>query len=263
MTGTLAQLIALTAYGNDYLKNGKLPENFYPENTAFQFCNKADFRISVENVVAIDPIEWFKYLKNDGCKALRLFYLPSKDQSAKDHQLAAFVGGGGLWLIEAIYNTYSNFWANRWQVTNQNDPDKKIWTVNYALTSHKEKSINLQINPEKIKVQLQKTLTEIAEFASRQNLKIWKEKFEKAIEALNSQAPNEDFYHKNLIPADNYSLTARQVLFAAGMSWVFGGMGSWNDLGFQEQDTNDMYNKLSEQLYNDIIYAVISATNSY
>lgn len=42
MTGPLAQLIALTAYGNDYLMTGNLLD-FYPSNTTFQFCNSVDF----------------------------------------------------------------------------------------------------------------------------------------------------------------------------------------------------------------------------
>ncbi len=43
MTGTLAQLIALTAYGNAYLTTGNLPDDFYPSNTTFQFCKTVDF----------------------------------------------------------------------------------------------------------------------------------------------------------------------------------------------------------------------------
>jgi len=30
MTGVLAQLISLTAYGNQWLKTGQLPDGFYP-----------------------------------------------------------------------------------------------------------------------------------------------------------------------------------------------------------------------------------------
>ena len=38
MTGTLAQIIALTAFGNDFLKNGTIPADFNSANTTFQFC---------------------------------------------------------------------------------------------------------------------------------------------------------------------------------------------------------------------------------
>jgi hypothetical protein len=83
MVGTLAQIVALVAYGNDYIENGKISDDFYSTNTTFQFCNMVDFRESrkmifssknKEKVVSINPIEWFKYLRVDGCIHLRLYY---------------------------------------------------------------------------------------------------------------------------------------------------------------------------------------------
>jgi hypothetical protein len=89
MTGTLAQLIGLTTYGNAYLMKGNLPNDFYPSNTIFQFCKTVDF-ITIkkvyfisklkEAVVADNPLKWFLMLKKDGCKKLRLYFQNSKDQ---------------------------------------------------------------------------------------------------------------------------------------------------------------------------------------
>lgn len=70
MTGTLAQIIALTAFGNDFLKNGTISTDFNTTNTTFQFCNKVNFREfkkqfffskPKENVIADNPTEWFQY----------------------------------------------------------------------------------------------------------------------------------------------------------------------------------------------------------
>src|SRR5438045_4027623 len=144
MTGPLAQIVTLSGFGNDFLYNGRLTASFYDTNSSFQFCNKVDFRVfkqafffskRKELVIADNPVEWFTYLKNNGCKKLRLFFQPSKDQSfAKDYKIAGLIGGGGTWLIEAVYNNYSNGWANRWEVTKKDDPDNNIWTVNYGMT---------------------------------------------------------------------------------------------------------------------------------
>jgi hypothetical protein len=272
MTGILAQIIALTAYGNDFLKNGKVLTDFNSTNTTFQFCNKIDFREfkkqfffskPKEKVVAENPIKWFEFLKTDGCKHLRLYFEYSKDQSfAKDHKLAGLVGGGGTWLIEAIYDSYSNYWANRWEVTNQNATDNKIWTVNYGITIAKQHISNLQIDNEKAKLKLRQTLIEIADFAFKQNLQSWGELFDKAIKTMDSTSPEAN-YHTDLIPLDNYSLTAKQLLFSAGNAWVFGGMGSWNDLGFDNKEDNETYDRLSEQLYSNINEAIIASTNTY
>jgi hypothetical protein len=272
MTGIVSQIIALTSYGNDFLKNGNISPDFNSSNTTFQFCNKVDFRElkkqyffskAKEQVVAENPTKWFEYLKEDGCKHLRLYFEYSKDQSfAKDHKLAGLVGGGGTWLIETIYDKYSNYWANRWEVTNKNATDNKIWTVNYGMSVANQHISNLQIDNEKVKTKLRQTLTEIADFAFKQNLQNWGEIFDKAIETIDSSLP-EAKYHNDLIPLDNYTLTAKQLLFSAGNSWVFGGMGSWNDLGFDNKEDNETYDRLSEQLYSNINEAIIASTNTY
>ena len=273
MIGPLAQLIALVAYGNDFLRNGNVPADFDSSNTTFQYCNKVDFRdfkkISLsskteEGVIAKCPTEWFKHLKDSGCKRLRLWHECSKDQSfAKDYKLAGFVGGGGVWLIEALHSNCCNYWANRWEVTKENAPDKKIWSVNYAMVVKRQCSINMKIDEQKVKRELRHTLTEIVDFAREQNLNYWAEQFNRSITILDSISPNEEYYHKDLIPLDNFSLIAQQILFSAGSAWVFGGMGSWNDLGFDSKEDNDTYERLSEQLFSNIIDAIIAGINTF
>lgn len=273
MTGTLAQVIALTAFGNDYLMNGEVPTDFSSANTTFQFCNQVDFRVfkkrfffskPKENIISTNPTEWFRYLKIDGCKHLRLYFEYSKDHSfAKDHKLAGLVGGGGNWLIETVYDNYSNYWSHRWEVTNKNAPDRKIWTVNYGMTRKKQHISNLQIDNYTTKQKLKQILSEIAEFAFKKNLQSWGEQFEKAKLTLDSLTPESNYYHTDLIPVDKYSLIARQIIFSAGSAWVFGGMGSWNDLGFDSKEDNEAYDRLSEQLYSNINEAIIAGTNTY
>ncbi len=248
MIGTLAQLITLVAYGNNYLKNGVVPENFDAHNTTFQFCNSIDFRVftkffffskPAEKIVAPTSAAWFKYLKQDGCKVLRIYFENSVDQVTtrdKDYKLAGFVGGGGSWLIEAVYDSYSNYWASKWEVTNKNAADQKIWTVNYGIAIKNQHVGNLQIEPETAKEKLRQTLTEIAEFAVVHDFAHWANQFEKSIILLDSQAPDKEYYHTDLIPENSYSLADRQLLFAAGNAWVFGGMGTWNDLWFKYSD---------------------------
>lgn len=272
MTGSLAQVIALTAFGNDYLKNGHIPKYFINKNTTFQFCNKVEFgeRKKIffiklrEIVVANNPVEWFKFLKSDGCKHLKLYFEYSKDQSfAEDHKLAGLIGGGGSWLIEAVYDNYSNYWANKWEVTNLNAADRNIWKVNYGIAVRNQHISNLQIDNKEIKNTLRRTLMEISDFAFKQNLQSWGQQFEKARSTLDSLIPEENYYHNDLIPIDNYSLLAKQIIFSAGSAWVFGGMGSWNDLGFHKKEDNEAYNRLSKQLYSNINQALIAGVNTY
>jgi hypothetical protein len=61
--------------------------------------------------------------------------------------------------MEAIYENHSNYWVNRWEVTNQNASDNKIWTVNYGMTVKKQHRSNLQLDNQKVKKKLRKTKT--------------------------------------------------------------------------------------------------------
>ncbi|MCB0429153.1 MAG: hypothetical protein H6585_00380 [Flavobacteriales bacterium] len=273
MTGNLAQLIALATYGNAYLTTGSLPDDFYPANTTFQFCRSVDFLAlrktfffskPKETIVAVTPIDWFKMLKKDSCKKIRLYFQYSKDQSfAKDHKLAGLVGGGGTWLIETIFDSYSDYWVGRWEVKDPNAPDHNIWKVSYDLIAPHNRTTDIKVNLDGVKKKISQTLTEIASFASQLENQYWMEQFNKAKEVLSSASPKENYYHKDLIVVGNYSLKAQQVLFAAGCAWVFGGMGSWNDIGFDNKEDENRYDELSAQLYDDINQSILAVVNSY
>ncbi|MBK9542794.1 MAG: hypothetical protein IPO49_10895 [Bacteroidetes bacterium] len=275
MTGTLAQLIALTTYGNEFLKKGSLEPPFYPENSTFQFCKTVDFHefrkrlfSSKYNEVKInaDPNEWFLLLKKEKTKVLHLFYRKSEDEKmSPDHKMAGFVGGGGTWMIEQRCEGFSYYWQARWTVNNDETEDRNRWTVNYGRFDRKIKSTNLVFSGNMIREELRKTLSDISAFAYSQNQKGWSETFQKALYELSNQTPEEHYYHKDLLPPGAYSLESRQLLYSAAMSWVFGGMGSWNDIIFDDPEVEKRYDELSAKLYgaiNDSVLAVVNVVVS-
>lgn len=304
MNGILAQLVSLTSYGNAFLQGNDDIENFYPGNSTFQFCNKVNFvnfkktlfsSTPKEVQVADNPIEWFRLLKKQGCKGLRLFYEPTQNPPAgtPDHKLAGMVGGGGTWMIETMYGKFSHYWFNRWQVTQKDDPERKlrpiglseniaqsgetsevrpsddgpparpVWSVSYGMIDKDQPVSNKQFDIKEISSLLQQNLQNITAFAQTQQLSNWARVFTKAASILNSVTPIQDYYHQDLLVEKHYSLQARQLLAAAGAAWVFGGMGSWNDLGFDTDETNKTYDDLSAQLYNVINKAVLAVANSF
>ena len=272
MTGIVAQLTSLVSFGNEFLRSGELPADFYPANSTFQFCNSVEFVAFRKTFffsrfrevgVADDPYQWFKRLKKDKCKQLSLYYEKSQGESVgPDHKLAGFVGGGGTWMIEAIYNKHSDYWANNWTVSDKEAADRRIWSVKYGATSWDRPTRNIQFELPAIKEELNAALSNISAFATKQQLDEWALIFKKAKKALDSDDPGAEFYHKDLIVTKNYTLIARQILYSAGLAWVFGGMGSWNDLGFGTDEDNKTYDELSAALYSTINNAIMAAMNA-
>ena len=85
--------------------------------------------------------------------------------------------------------------------------------------------------------------------------------FSTAIEVLNDPTPLTKVYHSDISPPGYLSREAQALLAAAQAAWVFGGMGSWNDLRFDGDDQRT-YDFLSNQLYTLLITAIIQATNA-
>lgn len=269
ITGTVSQLITLTSFGNHDLNNAQLPATFYPANQAFQFCNIVDFRKlsnssdTEATILAANPIEWYKYLKESGCNALRLAYNYSENQAVQDYRTAGLVGGGGTWLIEADYGDYSNYWGRRWSMNTQKTSDNRIWNVNYMRIAEEENSIYLEIDRQQTRTKLSKALTEIASFAFMNNEQQWGKIFEQAKDTLESATPEKGYAHRNLIPLPDYSLPDQQLLFSAVKSWVFGNQDSWNDLNnFDNEEDEQRYDELSAELYALINAAIMAVINN-
>src|SRR6185295_15945004 len=102
-------------------------------------------------LLARDPGDWFRLLKKDGCKKIRLYYHPAENQpSGEEHKLAGLVGGGGTWMIETIYRRHSNYWFNRWEVTNKDDPKGRIWSVSYGMIDKAQPTTDTQLDTREV-----------------------------------------------------------------------------------------------------------------
>lgn len=269
MVGTLAQLIALVSYGNAYLKADREPKNFYPENSTFQFCNsvvfvdvKKFFRVT-ETEVAADPLRWLSWLKEGNCRGLYLTYTPTPDPQLTDHIAVAFVGGGGTWQVAAVFSKSVHYWLCRWEVTESETSDNKIWKVTYGRVAAKKPVSELfskELSPYKKK--FESALQQIVVFADRQGLGGFAKSFRDGLDALSSSEPMSRCYHRDLLPDTGFGLEAKQLIGASCAAWVFGGMGSWSDLSFDGEDQNE-YERLSKELYAVINSSVEKSVNSF
>lgn len=269
MNGPIAQIVALTCHGNAFIQGYEVNE-FFPKNSTCTFCERVVF-VNLhksllgkwkEKEIAKTPNEWFRVISLNGAKGIRLLQTPTNDPNIRDRMSAGFVGGGGTWLMEVAYEgKRSQFWVPRWEVWNRETPDRRIWRVAYGSFSEKgtidDKSINLQA----VEQHLSKALHEIYTFSKKQDCGGFTQCFEDALDILVSKGKDLSGYHKDLGPEGYLSDQAQILLHACQKSWVFGGMGSWNDMGFDGSD-QDEYERVSEQLFTVLIRAIVIATNS-
>jgi len=268
MTGELAQIINLITHYNSKI----IDSDLYNKNSTYQYCNlltfvsfkKKFFGGFKEIKIADTTIEWFNYLKNNNCKKLALVFQDDNSMNS-DHKLAGMVGGGGNWFIEAKYSGYSDFWQPRWEVKpDKKDDDNRIWNITYGLTIPKTKPFNHPIyNIQEQREKLVSTLTRIADFAvSNENTSGWEKTFNGAKDSLTDDFPTLE-YHKDLTPKNSLSKENLQLLISASKSFVFGGMGSWNDIGwFNDENLSKKYDELSAELYKVMNESIIAAVNN-
>jgi hypothetical protein len=81
------------------------------------------------------------------------------------------------------------------------------------------------------------------------------------METLDSDGVKQHGYHKDLVVEGAAPSLAKALLDAAQSAWVFGGMGSWNDLGFEGADQAE-YDRVSQQLFTVLNETIQVAANA-
>jgi hypothetical protein len=265
--GTVAQSVALTIFGNDVL-HGVERNDFWPNSTAFKFCKAVSF-VSLsgplsapeESPFAENPVQWISRLKSEGTIGLRLHHTTGNDPTFSDRMTVGFVGGGGRRLIESTRPSASDLWEARWRVQDQNEPDRRIWAVVY----YRVDVNRAPVEPPRrglaaLRAELEVVLSKLEDFAIQQHLTAFAGSFRQAIDGFGAERPLATVYHSDIAPSTRISPDAKILLAAAQAAWVFGGMGSWNDLAFEGQADAD-YNLLSDRLFSLLVQTVQEAAN--
>lgn len=268
MNGPIAQLVALTCYGNAFLQGVDVGE-FFPRNSTCIFCDRVTF-VTVgksflgkpkEKEIAKAPEEWFKFLKAAGAVGVRLARAPQHDPRISDRMAAGFVGGGGTWSMEVLLpHNRSQFWVARWEVWNRHAPEHRIWRVTYGRISEGATAKSQPDNLQSAATRLRQALRDIHAFSMKQDCGGFTRCFADALDTLDSGGKNLHGYHKDLVPSGHLSDQARALLDACQKAWVFGGMGSWNDMGFDGEDQKE-YERVTEQLFQAVNETISAAAN--
>ncbi len=263
MSSELERYVALVTSANVYLNSDEKKYNL--DRTITEYCHGVEF---IENplpgipgsimTIASDVMKWFNHLRNDGSERVRLHYNPSTRDDIPQNIKTEIIANSSSWLFETQYGDSSRLYIN--VVNLQKLGISQLWKTYFVLLKGACKNLDdtsLSVN-ESIE-HLDSILTMLCNFADRfEHTKHWVDNFTWSRQILSKS----NLSSIDLIPNDIYSKDAYRLLEAALSSWVFGGMGSWNDLAFNGDDANQ-YTSLTRQLYEAICTSIVSVVNSY
>jgi hypothetical protein len=270
MNGPIAQIVALTCHGNAFL-SGQDVGTFFPKNSTCNFCDRVNFVViektslgkAKEAEIAKTPDEWFAFLESSAARGIRLSWTPQNDPNISDRMSAGFVVGGGAWAMEVLFpENRSDYWIARWEVWNQNAPKRRIWRVTYGRVASGATPMFKSAGLTDVAARLSKSLRDIHAFSERHQCGGFTKHFADALDTLDSRGKNlHGNYCKDLAPDGFLFTEAAGLLDAVQSAWVFGGMGSWNDIWF-DGDDQGQYESVSEQLFRTVTEAIVEGANS-
>jgi hypothetical protein len=271
MNGEIAQIIALTCHGNAALA-GQDVGKFFPDNSTCAFCDRVTFvapsrsifGLAREKVVAKTPQDWFAHLKSTEATGIRAVRQSQNDPQLPDHRSVAFAGGGETWFLLVRYReSEADAWLPLWTLWAQWKPEaaeQRIWRVTYGRLPNAPATGTEPVAMHTAMTRLRDALREIRAFSAKHGLDHWTHCFDDALDTLESEGELRHRYYPDLTPPGCLSTQALRLLDACQTAWVFGGMGSWNDLLFDGAEGAD-YQRVSNQLFQSLSQAIAAGAN--
>jgi hypothetical protein len=266
MQGNIEQALLLVTAGNAYL-SGRDIAGFWPKARSFAWTKACEFRVASESgegefpLRAADPIAWFACLK-PWCRGLRLHHMERPVRENQSIEMSArmsvaFVGGGPRWVVEAVGKSTAEMWEGFDRLGDRNAPDHKIWLTTYVLLGETRPDAMDTIGLAPALAKLRDVLPRIEAFAREQGYDNFADCFARALTVLDGASPASE-HPDDLVRYAGMTLTQQRVRLAIDNAWVFGGMGSWNDIG----DTGPEYDQLSEELFAALNETICGLANS-
>lgn len=260
MNAEILQIVALTSYANAYLNDKKVsfdkshPAGYGYRNIKFVSKVAQLDPIAQRELLAQNPNDWFKLLKKKNVNRLYLTYQMSTNKF-KDHIEATKGKKVGHWNIIAKKENNCDLWTNYIQAEYGE-------AINYYHLIIKDTSFETLNFPslETTKLYLKAILSDLINFTIKSELENWTKVFQNALDTLSIE-DSLKLIDEKFFPADCYSLEAKQIIATCDFAWVFGGMGSWNDVSHVHN--YDLYSRLTANLYDTLCNALAAAANSY
>lgn len=263
MNGELAELIALVAHGNAFLYGLCPPAELTRANSTFQyvesvrFIRHADAGAKEPMTIATTTSAWFEELKGSGAERIWLI-IPA----IADRNLAGFANAGPEAML-VTYQDNAEVWTGSWSVLSPRPDESRLWTVHYT-SMPSARDVNGGFGSvEDAAAQLRAVLADADGLARRDpGLRAFAAWFKDAERLLDDPYPTPP-YHADMLPEVGYSLESRQLLAASTRAWVFGGMGSWNDIFLEDDSLEREYERISGSLWQAVLGGLASSGNAF
>ena len=246
MNGEVAQICDIAIYARYALKT-KNKIAYTPS----KYENKIEF-LFTENFKAKDVNEWYEHCIEKGLEDIKL----SMPIAVKDPSLLGFSNTSQAGLICYFKENLVTYFIPKWE---HKDNGWNIIYREYKWENPPKEKHKFEDNTEDFK----NTLSRIATLSYLCFVPLTPKILSKAYDMLDGKEIENYFYKKyfSLMPEKNVRLFA-----SAGISDVFGGMGSWNDgpsWYAYEKGLESDYKNLSSELLTQIRLALLYSVNEW
>jgi hypothetical protein len=249
MNGSLALHVALALHGNGWLADGAGPAPALEQvNSTFQYVR------SFAADGATGTAAWFERLRADGVRRVELGC--TMPRNADDVGRTAFAESHP-WALLTVGGAEQT-WSGTMTYVDSADKQRP-WDVSLRLF-HGGPPVARETVEDTTR-ELAEALAEATEVARREGWDNWAVWFEEAQAQLVSSEPVPRF-HPDLAPSGALDLPHRQLLAGAVGAWVFGGMGSWNDVVPADAQRRSAHEEATLRLYTALVTALMSAVNA-
>jgi hypothetical protein len=258
--------LTLTVLGNAALR-GQDIAGAWPAAPGFGFLRLCRFAIpkrrwlfgSGLQVIARDPDAWFDLLRRDRTRLFLDCAAADGDDADNDRNLVAFVGGGPRWRIGAVGAQGVDVWQGGLQLLRGPTLRPAAWGATFVRV---EQAAELAIPHGRplpvIAHDLDAALAAIAAFAREIEADAFVACFEAARQVLDPKSSLNP--GRELSAWVDFSPEQARLYDAIHHAWVFGGMGSWNDLWFPDE-LQERYVSVSRMLFGLIQEAIGAIAN--
>jgi hypothetical protein len=265
VNGSLAQYIALALHGSAWLTHRGTPPPLEIDNTTFEYVSRVRFAPLLGDPV--DGVDgWLERLANAGAEMIGLYlHVGEGEDLTRERERAGFVDNSkkiGLWVSTG---DGAQLWRPDWR-TWSHDPlgnptrNSRPWYVMYRESQTSAQLPRPALAP--ARQALLEAIDDAVRFAGDQETPPpLTAMLVNARELDTAERPQPPFY-PDMAAAGVLSAEGERLLAMAAGAFVFGGMATWNDIGFSDPQTQRTYDEVSDRLYAAVLLGLLASVNT-